>query len=129
VDAFYVHDGAPERPPSRTEFAPLEFTLPRDDGCTLALVKAQVPRAWHSPNAAMQALVRAVTCWVQETPDGQALWAASSQDLNIGDLHAHGITPALRVHLAREGILELHVALYELSGPCAYGFDSVLVQE
>jgi hypothetical protein len=52
----------------------------------------------------LERLCRAVTRWVNSTPDGAKAWEYSSQDFNIGDLASELGDPILLMRMADEGI-------------------------
>jgi hypothetical protein len=74
-------------------------------------------------------LKRAVTRWVQETPEGHEAWEDSCDDLNIGDLSAYESDRALQHCLQQAGIARLSIEVYCDTEP-VYGatYDDVLVE-
>lgn len=74
---------------------------------TTAILRLTATRGPLSDIEVFAALKRAVTKWVATTDEGKNVWEWSSQDLNIGDLHAYDAFDdrTLQMLLAEEGLL------------------------
>lgn len=72
---------------------------------------------------AKEALCKAVSSWVRNTPDGLTAWEDSCEDFNIGDLSVCQSPNLLNEH----GVYELHVQVF--SGENWEYFDKHLVDE
>lgn len=57
--------------------------------------------------AGLQAVERAITRWVKETPEGREAYEESSEDYNIGDFVDDYQSESLAAYLIKEGIAGL----------------------
>jgi len=101
------------------------------DGITpAALALAEVCFEHGAPNerdAQLRPIIEAVSEWVGETDEGRAVYEASCDDLNIGDLAAHvgaKPTPALAERLARRGVTIR--SIWATGTPDPVDFDTLL---
>ena len=118
--------------PARRMLQPVLFVVPRlsHDERTVAIVHAEVSsQALASQAAFLQALMKAVTTWVQTTRAGRSAWAHSHADLNVGDLYHHQDTASLRQKLIAAGIHRLRIECHVDLDRSAWTYDTILVDD
>jgi hypothetical protein len=108
---------------------PHEFAFIRNYGVgeieKLVVVRIEVLDDSLEPGDVLTSFTNAITDWVVETEEGNAMWDYSSEDFNIGDyLSADDRT--LRPFLERYGIHAV-TTVYELAAGEEIPYDEVLV--
>lgn len=84
------------------------------------------PALAETQERVLDLLEAALSRWIEQTAEGQAVWKASCEDLNIGDMATYGLhkDPTLTAYLAEQGITIL--SLNTLSDMAHVEFDRIL---
>lgn len=91
------------------------FVVPRVsmDEMTVAVVTAEVANdQMAQDDGFMHALIKGVTAWVKNSESGKQEWAASSEDLNVGDLSHCTKDKDLIRELKKVGIAKLAIETF-----------------
>ena len=102
------------------------------DECTFAVVSCDKTDKITTPRHVPQAVITAVTAWVQNTTEGREAYNRTAADFNIGDLSQESLLPpsALGLYLEEQGVvnlaIETHVHDY---GSVGWTYDQHLVND
>lgn len=97
---------------------------------TFAIVKWLENKKVPDERKLLEALVAAITEWVNTTEQGMASYLASSRDYNIGDLSMEDFNGTLGVILDRHGICNLEIEVHSRELPrSSWSYDTHLVDE
>lgn len=105
--------------------------LPRREENLIAIVRCDCRVETH--NEVMDKIVKAVTKWVNNTPEGEHAWYMSSEDFNIADLSSelfsHEDRKCIIPYFTEEGIYNLEIDIFgDADSPSNYNYDTVLGQ-
>ena len=95
---------------------------------TCAVLRCQRTETVSSGNVLQVALIRAVTRWIEQTPEGREALERSAGDFNIGDLMNELPEPTLEPFLEAEGVSGLEVEIYS-GDETGWDFDDLLFDE
>lgn len=104
------------------------LVVSRPDDTTIAVILADITEKITKTTELQAAIIKAVTFWMCETPEGAEAYKRSSEDFNVGDLA--GVVgdmgdANLKNHLASLGVYNLDIDACE-AGVDHWNFDDHL---